>query len=154
MKQEKQYQFIYGAIFLLANKLQLLGDRNQTAVSTKQYFLLVTLQQFRSHIPSLSELAEFMACTRQNVKKLALALAEKGMIVLLPDDMDQRVLRVHLTAEGDAYVSERTIQEQAFYEQLFQNLSDVQISYLETGLLKMAENMAKLEFPKEEETVK
>ncbi len=154
MKQEKQYQFIYGAIFLLANKLQLLGDRNQTAVSTKQYFLLVTLQQFRRHIPSLSELAEFMACTRQNVKKLALALAEKGMLVLLPDEMDQRVLRVHLTAEGDDYVSQRTIQEQVFYEQLFQNLSDVQISYLETGLLKMAENMAKLEFPKEEETVK
>lgn len=141
----KQQKFIYGAIFLLANRLQLLSDQLEEEITTKQYFFLVTLSQFENHVPTLTELAQFMACSRQNVKKLAVILEEKKMVNILKDEQDKRSSRIQLTDLAKEYVTVREEVQKNFYDELFANINDVTLEYMESGLLKLAQNLTKME---------
>ena len=39
--------YIYGGIFTLSNKLQLLGDKFDSNISTKQWFLIAVIASFK-----------------------------------------------------------------------------------------------------------
>lgn len=135
----KQQKFIYGAIFLLANKMQLLSDQLEEEITTKQYFFLVTLSQFENYIPTLTDLAQFMACSRQNAKKMAVLLEEKKMVTIIKDDQDKRSSRILLTDIAKDYLIKRDELQQTFYDALFTNINERTMEYMESGLLRMAD---------------
>ena len=67
-------KFIFASLFLLANKLQTVGDRWDETITFKQWLLLIMIIQFKGSYPTLTETAELIGTSRQNMKQLVLKL--------------------------------------------------------------------------------
>lgn len=103
----------FGGFFVLAQHLTRLGDAHlaQLALTTPQWLLLAVLTRaFPGRTPSLSEAAAVYGSSRQNVKRMALGLQERGYVRLQADPRDARTVRLEVTdrvtwfdtAEGQA----------------------------------------------------
>ncbi len=140
-------KYIFGSIFLIANKLQVLGDQylGRGGITTKQWLLTAMISQFRDKSPTLSEVAEFMGSSRQNVKQLALKLENKGFINIQKDEQDARALRLKLTAKSRVFWEQRQKQDEQYVEELFKDFSIEEIDATFKGFGKLFEKIEKLE---------
>lgn len=75
-------QAIFSSIFVLQNRMQTAGEKLQTEISMKQW-LLLAMTECCPEPRTLTNVGNLMGCSRQNVKKLALALEKKGFVRLL-----------------------------------------------------------------------
>jgi DNA-binding MarR family transcriptional regulator len=80
MPDRVNQQFIFGCIFLLANKLQLLGDKVTGEITLKQWFMLNMIQKMDNKLPNYNEIARMIGTSRQNVSKMISVLEKKGMV--------------------------------------------------------------------------
>lgn len=64
--------YIFGAIFFLSNRIQNVGDKVFNEITTKQWFLLISIIRSGVKNPTLTEVSKIIRYSRQNVKKLAL----------------------------------------------------------------------------------
>ncbi len=96
-------EFILGSLFVIANRLQKLLDREFKCcgLTVKQWFLSIIIGGVFAQPPTLGEAAAVMGSTHQNVKQVALKLAEKGFVEFLDDPDDGRALRLRLTEKSD-----------------------------------------------------
>jgi len=91
---------VFGSLFVITARLSRRADRElaDLGLTTRQWLLLAILsKEFPSRSPSLSEAAEKYGSSRQNVKQVALGLAAKGFVHLVPDPTDARTTRIALT---------------------------------------------------------
>lgn len=88
---------IFALVFMLSNQLQTIGDSFFEEVSTKQWFVLLVLGIMDGYAPTLSELAEGVGSSHQNVKQLVLKLEQKGYVEISKDEADARRLRIKAT---------------------------------------------------------
>lgn len=132
-------KFIFGSLFLLANKLQVIGDHylGEEGMTTKQWFLTVMISQFGDTPPTLSEVAELMGSSRQNVKQLALKLEEKEFLKIEKDEKDARALRLKLTEKCRLFWEKRQNQDEQFVRELFNGFSSEEIDAVYNGLGKL-----------------
>jgi len=139
-------KFIFGSLFLIANRLQVIGDQymGRDGMTTKQWFLTAMISQFGDNPPSLSEVAEIMGSSRQNVKQLALKLEEKEFLKIQKDEQDSRALRLVLTDKSREFWQEREEKDNQFVRNLFEGLSREEISIMSEGLRKLIKNIEKL----------
>lgn len=142
-----KHKYIFGSLFLLANKMQVIGDRylGRDGITTKQWFLTVVLSQFGDNFPTLSEVAELMGSSRQNVKQLALKLGEKGFLTIQKDEQDARALRLILTEKSKTFWANRQKQDDQFVEDLFKDFSEEEADIIYSGFGKLFEKIGKLE---------
>ena len=98
-------RLLFANIFINENKLQTVFDRYHVEVTSKQWLLLVISSSFIVP-PTLTEVGEAMGCSRQNVKKIAVILEQKGYISLTKDEEDGRILRIVLTRKFTEYTEE------------------------------------------------
>ena len=140
-------KFIFGSIFLLANKLQVIGDQylQKDGITTKQWFLTAMISQFQDNHPTLSEVAELMGSSRQNVKQLALKLEEKGFISMEKDDQDGRALRLKLTENFKTFWESRENEDDQFIKELFTDLSEEEIYIMFSSFNKLLKNIEQIE---------
>ncbi|KUO76955.1 MAG: transcriptional regulator [Clostridia bacterium BRH_c25] len=140
-------KYIFGSIFLLANRLQVVGDQylGRDDITTKQWFLNVMISQFGDNPPTLSEVAELMGNSRQNVKQLALKLVEKGFLTIEKDGHDARALRLVLTDKSRRFWGKRQKQDDEYLEDLFRSFSLEEIDVMCKGFGKLFEKIKKLE---------
>lgn len=140
-------KYIFGSIFLIANKLQVLGDQylGRGGITTKQWLLTVMISQFHDKSPTLSEVAELMGSSRQNVKQLALKLEKKGFLNIQKDDMDARALRLKLTDKCQAFWEQRQKQDEQYVEELFKDFSMEEIDATFKGFGKLFGKIEQLE---------
>ncbi|MCX7921892.1 MAG: MarR family transcriptional regulator [Clostridia bacterium] len=143
---EKQ-RFIFGSLFLLANKLQVIGDQylGKDGMTTKQWFLTVMISQFRDNHPTLSEVAELMGSSRQNVKQLALKLEEKDFLKIEKDEQDARALRLKLTEKSQEFWEKRQEQDNQFIEELFKDFSEEEVNIISSSFRKLFEKIEQME---------
>jgi len=90
----------FGGLFVLVQHLTRLGDAHlaELGLTTPQWLLLAVLTQgFPGRAPSLSEAAAVYGSSRQNVKRMALGLQERGYLRLLADPGDARTVRLAVT---------------------------------------------------------
>ena len=80
---------IFSTIFIVSNRLQAIFDRHIPRLTLRQFMLLSIARQSAEPL-TLTKLGELLGCSRQNVKKLALALQEKGFARLRRSDEDAR----------------------------------------------------------------
>ena len=141
-----QQAYIFGSLFLLANKLQIVGDQYLSAeeMTTKQWFLTAVIDRFAENSPTLSEVAEAMNTSRQNVKQLAVKLAEKGFLTITPDQRDARAIRLALTEKCRLFWEKRQAKDSRFLTALFRDLPDVEIADLAKSLRKIIDNLEKM----------
>lgn len=140
-------KFIFGGLFLLANKLQVIGDKHiaDEDMTLKQWFLTVMISQFQDVNPTLSEVAEFMGTSRQNVKQLALKLQEKNFLNIEKDEQDGRILRLKLTEKNKSFWEKREEKDNQFIIELFKDLSEDEIDKIYSGFNKLFERVEKMD---------
>lgn len=141
-KVDKQ-KYIFGSIFLLANKLQVIGDQylGRDGITTKQWFLSAMISQFRDNPPTLSEVAELMGSSRQNVKQLALKLEEKEFLKIDKDEQDARAVRLKLTDKCVDFWEKREKQDDEFIEDLFKDFNEEELDTICKGFNKLFEKV-------------
>lgn len=116
-------EYLFGGVFLLAYKLQALGDSALEEITLKQWFLLMMMSNMEKDQPSVTEIAQFIGSTRQNVRKMLDTLAAKGYVSLRVNEADKRNLSVSLTEQTLAFFLHFEARGTAFLEQLFFGIS-------------------------------
>ncbi|KJS85275.1 MAG: hypothetical protein JM58_08840 [Peptococcaceae bacterium BICA1-8] len=142
---EKQ-KYIFGSIFLLSNKLQVIMDRDLASydLTAKQWFLTAIMEEFFKSPPTLSELAEAMGSTHQNVKQIALKLQNKNLLEMQKDEEDRRATRLKLTEKSYAFWEKRQEQSKDLLKEFFEDLSEEELNIMCYGLNKLYEKLLKL----------
>jgi DNA-binding MarR family transcriptional regulator len=142
---EKQ-KYLFGHLFLLANKLQVAGDQHLAPddMTIRQWFLIATIVRFGEEAPTLNEVAESMGSTRQNVRQLVDKLTEKGFIKIDKDENDARALRLKLTEKNAAFWEGRDEKDGRFITELFQGLTDDEINMIFEIVNKLLVNLKKI----------
>lgn len=142
----QKQKYIFGSIFLLANKLQVIGDQYMgvDGMTTKQWFLTAMISQFVDNPPTLSEVADLMGSSRQNVKQLALKLEEKGFLKIEKDEQDARALRLKLTEKSKEFWDEREEKDSDYLSNLFEEFSQEEIDVISSGIDKLFKRIDKI----------
>ncbi|WP_024345442.1 MarR family winged helix-turn-helix transcriptional regulator [Lacrimispora indolis] len=130
MNDMENKAYVFGMIFLLSNKLQILGDKMDPCLTVKQWFFLAGVLRCESNTPTLSELGAKIGSSRQNVKKIASLLEKQGFVLMEKDPEDGRVVRINLTDACVEYLKQREEMEDRFIEELFENFRPEDISLL------------------------
>lgn len=133
--------FIYSAIHLLANQLQTLGDKIDPTISTKQWFVLAAVSKFKEVPPNIGDIAELLGTSRQNIKKIAGILEQRGYLQLKRDKNDMRNIQLFLTDSCHIYFKSREQQEEAYFEQLFYGMKEEELNALYGGMNRLIENI-------------
>lgn len=147
MESIDKKKFIFGSLFLLGNRLQVIGDKylEKEGITTKQWLLIVMIAQFVDSIPTLSEVAQLMGSSRQNVKQLTLRLQEKGFVSIKKDERDSRVLRLKLTEKSAVFWEERKEKDEQFIIDIFNGLSEEEIHIMCNGFNRLFHNIESIE---------
>ncbi|MCC5910865.1 MAG: MarR family transcriptional regulator [Clostridiaceae bacterium] len=132
-------KFIFGSLFLLANKLQTMGDQllGNDGMTVRQWFLTVMIIQFQDHCPTLGEVANLMGSSHQNVKQLALKLQKKDFLTIEQDTQDRRAIRLKLTEKSHRYWKTREAEGDDFIRELFRDLTEEEINLLSNSFNKL-----------------
>ena len=136
--EEKAY--IFGTIFTLSNRLQLLGDRLDPELTVKQWLFLVGVLRCGNPAPTLSEIAACIGSSRQNVKKMALILNKQGFVSMEKDALDARALRIRLTEACKDHLKRRERLEFDFIEELFTGFAPQELSALADAVQRLEKN--------------
>lgn len=143
--ENKQY-VLFGGVFVLANKLQVVADKTMHGMSTKQWFLLRNLSDMPAiPPPTITMLARETDTSRQNVSKMLEALQRQGYVILRDSAEDHRSQTVEMTVAG-AQVLRQMAQEAApFFTELFSGISEEEGVVSAGVVLKMIENLFKMQ---------
>ena len=120
-------QAIFSSIFVLQNRMQTAGEKLQTKTSMKQW-LLLAMTACCPEPRTLTNIGNLMGCSRQNVKKLALALEKKGFVHLQLSNNNS--VLVELTEEVQRYTEEIGERQMKALSLLFSDFSEEEIEQL------------------------
>jgi len=140
MNEMEQKAYIFGAIFALSNKLQVVGDAFDKNITIKQWLFIVGVSKF-TEPPTLSEVAHFIGYSRQNAKRIAAALHERGYVAIIKDENDARALRITLTEKCNEYFSQRSPKELEFLDKLFTGFPAELTNDIYEGLTRLGQNV-------------
>ncbi len=140
MNELKQKAYIFGTIFTLSNKLQVLGDEFDENITTKQWLFILGVLKFQDP-PTISEVAKYIGYSRQNAKRIAAALQITGYVTISKDKSDARALRIELTPKCLEYFKNRDQREIEFLEKVFNGFDAKLTEGLYKGLSRLAKNI-------------
>jgi DNA-binding MarR family transcriptional regulator len=132
---------IFGLLFMLGNRLQVVGDKFYDEISSKQWFVLLMLNLFGEIHPTMNELSEAVGSSHQNVKQLVLKLEQKGYVELYSDDADKRKCRVKMTDRCDEINQKYRNKQNEFMKTLFSGIDRETLKATSKALVKLEENM-------------
>jgi DNA-binding MarR family transcriptional regulator len=144
---------LFGGTFILANKLQVVGDKMVEGLSTKQWFLVRTILDLPSEPPpTMTQIAREMDSTRQNVAKMLETMERDGLVTLESVDFDRRSRRVRVTVLGRSHARRVAENAEGFLAHLFDGLEQSELQAAGNVVLKMIENLTEMQdaIPKEE----
>ncbi len=138
--------FIFGNLFLLANKLQVVCDQylDTDNITTKQWFLLAAVNQFKDASPTLSEVSELIGCSRQNIKQLAIKLEKKDFLKIRKDEEDTRAYRLVLTEKCNLYWKSREEIDNKFIADLLSCLTSEETNILSDCITKVLAKISRI----------
>ena len=140
MNELEQKAYIFGTIFTLSNRLQVLGDEFDKNITTKQWLFILGVSRFEEP-PTISEVANFIGYSRQNAKRIATALHDVGYVIITRDKNDARALRVELTSKCIEYFKKRDKQEIEFLEKIFTGFDAELTHSVYKGLIRLEQNI-------------
>jgi len=134
-------EYVYMAIHMLANRLQVLGDRFDPTVSSKQWHVLAVISKFEKAPPNIGDVAYVLGTSRQNIKKIANILQQRGFIRMEKDRNDMRNILLHLTEQCAEYYRNREQMEREYLESVFSGLDDNVLHDLKNGMGMLLSNI-------------
>lgn len=143
MKPPKNNKYLlFGGTFVLANKLQAVGDSFVEGLSTKQWFLLRNLMDLPSEPPpTISQIADAMDSTRQNITKMLEVMERDGYVTLETSESDRRSRSVRMTPMGYSYLKQTSQNAQVFLDRLFSGINQDELDTAGGVLKKMVQNL-------------
>lgn len=143
MNNRDEKKFVFGSLFLLANKLQVKGDKlfEEDGMTLRQWFLTVMILQFKDRSPTLGEVSLLMGTSHQNTKQIAKKLAEKEFLKFVKDDDDGRITRLQLTEKSHDYWARREGDGDIFIDKLFKDLTDGEVKTMISGMTKLLQTL-------------
>ena len=139
---EHRMQAIFSSIFVLQNRMQTAGEKLQTQISMKQWLLLV-MTACCPEPRTLTNVGNFIGCSRQNIKKLALALEKKGFVRLLSGENNS--VCIELTDKVDQYAEEMGERHLQSLKLLFSDFNEEEIEQLFRIYAKLFAGMERIE---------
>ena len=137
-------EYLFGSIFLLANRLQTLGDGYLEEVTLKQWLLLIMIHVMEKEQPSVTEVADFMGGTRQNVRKMLEVLEGKSFVTLSANSLDRRTLSVALTPKTEQLFVRFQAKGDAFLDRLFDGIPPEDLKATRRTVEALFENMERM----------
>lgn len=144
MTEAEQKAYLYGGIFSLANRLQLLGDKFDKNISVKQWFLIAVISKFEK-APTLTQIAGIIGTSRQNVKKMAVILEKQGFLTIEKDKNNATTLRVCITLKCIEYFKEREEREGEYIDTLFKGFDETLTLGFFSGMCQLEKNIIEME---------
>lgn len=139
---QHRLQAIFASIFVLQNRMQTAGEKLQTQISMKQW-LLLAMTECCPQPRTLTNVGLLMGCSRQNVKKLALALEIKGFVRLLNGANNS--ISIELTDKVVRYTQEISERHFKALKLLFQDFTEEEIEQLFCLYSKLYAGMERVE---------
>ncbi|MCC0690509.1 MULTISPECIES: MarR family transcriptional regulator [Clostridioides] len=134
---ESRKQAIFANLFVMQNKLQTACDKLDPELTMKQWLLLALAESIDETV-TLTKLGELMGCSRQNVKKLAVALEKKGFVQIEKNEKDSRATYLLMKDRVEEY-SERVRDMQIkVLELLFKDFTEKEVEQLFSGIMKLS----------------
>lgn len=147
MKIPKNKQYVmFGGVFMLANKLQLVADKKIHGLSTKQWFLLRNLSDLPPNPPpTITMLAKETDTSRQNVSKMLGVLQRQGYVALQDNPKDHRSQSVILTDSGAQMLHKVAQEAVPFFTELFSGISEEECTVSADVVIKLIDNLYKMQ---------
>ena len=139
---EHRVQAIFSSIFVLQNRMQTAGEKLQTQISMKQW-LLLAMTACCTEPRTLTSIGNLMGCSRQNIKKLALALEKKGFVRLLLRGNNS--VHIELTDKVGQYAEEMEERHLQSLKLLFSDFKEDEIKLLFRLYAKLFAGMERVE---------
>ncbi|MFZ5989328.1 MAG: MarR family winged helix-turn-helix transcriptional regulator [Bacillota bacterium] len=137
---------IFGRLFLLSNKLQIIGDQAlANEMTIRQWLMTVAVAQYKDNPPTLSEVAMIMGSSHQNVKQLAMKLKENGFLAIEKDKEDQRVIRLMLTKKSCSFWKRWQLDVKNLLTGIFKDMNKEEIEVLYNCLNKLYEGILEMQ---------
>ena len=140
-------EFILGSLFMIANRLQTLLDREfePHGMTAKQWFLSILIGGAFEEPPTLGEAAAAMGSTHQNVKQVALKLQDKGFLEIVNDAQDGRAVRLKLTEKSNAFWIGMQQRSEEFMASMYEGLSPEEMAALRATLGRIMGNIGEMD---------
>lgn len=100
--RDNEIRGIFASIVILQNRLQTIFDKADDYLTLKQ-FMLLTMIKYSDDKTTFTKLGTLLGSSRQNVKKLATSLEEKGFIVIEHEINNKRNTSISLTSKAHGY---------------------------------------------------
>ena len=120
-------QALFSGIFIQQNRLQTACEKIQTGLTMKQWLLLAMLECC-DEPKTLSNVGRLMGCSRQNVKKLADSLMDKGYLTM--NSGQNHAVCLEPTGKVEAYSTEMSQRREQALRLLFSDFSEEEIRQL------------------------
>jgi DNA-binding MarR family transcriptional regulator len=91
--------------------------------------------------PTLSELADAVGCSYQNIKRMASNLEKNKYVSIVEDDKDKRKRHIIMTDKLHKMGESNSKMTQAFMEGLYSGISDEELGCVVSVLKKMENNI-------------
>lgn len=141
---ENQCKALFSTLFIAENRLQTIFDNTIPELSLKQFMLLTMVRQSKDH-PTFTQLGRLLGCSRQNIKKLALALEKKGFVTIAPCRQDARASSIYPTSKLNDYFENVFTTYQEDLRFLFEVYSEEEIAQLFRLMMKLYKGIENLE---------
>jgi DNA-binding MarR family transcriptional regulator len=135
---------VYGRIFAVSNRIQTFGDEQRKDITMKQHFMMIVLELFGEKPPTLSELADAVGCSYQNIKRMATSLEKNNYVSIVEDDKDKRKRHIIMTEKFRKMGESERKNTQAFMEGLYSGINDEELGYVANILKKMENNIMRM----------
>lgn len=143
--ENKQY-LIFGGTFVLANKLQAVGDKLVDGLSTKQWFLLRNIADLPLEPPpTITQIAREVDSSRQNVTKMLELMERDGYVIIQRSESDSRSRSVRITESGGKHLKKTAENAAGFFDRLFQGTDEASLAAAGKVFLKLIDNLQEMQ---------
>ncbi len=125
-KRENEIRGIFSSISILQNRLQTIFDKTDEVLTLKQ-FMLVMMIKHSDEVTTFTHLGHLLGSSRQNVKKLAAALEEKGFITISHEAGNKKNTSLSLTQKAVSYYDKVFALHTEKLNSIFNDYSDDEI---------------------------
>ena len=130
---------VFGYLFVLSQRVEYITDSflKKDNLTTKQLLTLIAIGNASSSEPSVSEVAEILSTSHQNVTQIALNLQKRGFVEILKDPTDRRRRLLKLTKQNDIFWEERDQENYDNMKKIFSTLKKEEIDEFHRLLSKI-----------------
>ena len=131
----------FGYLFLLSRRFEYITDRvlKEDGLTTKQLLVLIGIGSGFTEPPSVSQVAELLSTSHQNVKAMANNLEKMGFVKMVRDEKDKRKWLLTLTPKNQEYWESRFQKHSAAMLSLFESLTPSEVQQFQSLVQKLIE---------------